>query len=111
MILSRYQKPVADGYGKRLPGQTFAVKVEYSQAPAVIYADRDGLVALPDGAATTDDKGELSFYAVPGIYRITNQDLNIDWRDVDIGYSAAITHLVSKKRVTESENMIAGHFG
>src|SRR5699024_10676931 len=53
--------------------------------PVVVYQSPSTDQPYPaPGLVTADSSGYAYFYAPAGLYRIQSNDLNIDWRDVNI---------------------------
>lgn len=81
-MLVRWQSTIVDQSGSVVPGATVRVVTEATQTPAAVYRDRDGTDPYPAGVVPADGRGFLFFHAQEGLYRLTSDDLAIDWRDV-----------------------------
>src|SRR5690625_6025162 len=88
-MLNRWQRTIVDLRGNVVPYAQLQVRVEATQAAALIYRDSAGTEAIPNGIVTANEQGYAYFYAPAGLYRITSAEPVIDWRDVDLGSAAA----------------------
>src|SRR5690625_2938787 len=89
-MLNRWQRTIVDLRGNVVPYAQLQVRVEATQAAALIYRDSAGTEAIPNGIVTANEQGYVYFYAPAGLYRITSAEPVIDWRDVNIGSAEAL---------------------
>lgn len=94
-MLARWQRTVVDPQGNIVPSAQLIVRRESDQALATVYRDRDGTNPYPSGLVTADANGYAYFYADLDLYRISSAEPVIDWRDVEIGGSAALREELS----------------
>src|SRR5690554_1459059 len=84
-MLSRWQSTIVDAKGNVQPGAVLRVRNEADQSLALVHQANNDLQPYPLGYVTANANGFAYFYAAPGRYRIQSVDLDIDWRDVEIG--------------------------
>src|SRR5690554_4537990 len=84
-MLSRWQSTIVDAQGNVQPHATLRIRKEQDQSLALVYRSNSDLQPYPLGLVAADINGFAYFYAPPGRYRIQSIDLDIDWRDVEIG--------------------------
>ena len=89
-MLNRWQRTIVDLQGNVVPYAQIQVRVEQTQAAAIVYADIAGNEPIPNGIVTADANGYAYFYAEAGLYRISSEEPTIDWRHVDIGSANAV---------------------
>lgn len=70
MALARYQSTAVDDAGNVLPLADITVTDEATSALAVLYSDRDGLVADVGNPFTAEADGSFGFHVAGGAYRI-----------------------------------------
>lgn len=87
-MLSRWQSTIVDAQGNAQPDVELVVRNELDQSLADIYRSQNESQPYPPGHVRTDETGFAYFYAHGGLYRITSDELEIDWRHVPLGTGA-----------------------
>ncbi|GEM_PF-2079796 len=90
MALARWTGVVQDAQGNAVSGASIEVRNEAGGALAVLFADREGTVALANPYVS--DSPTIGFHVQGGAYRIVayKGDMQIEWRFVSIGTASEL---------------------